>query len=234
MRSRVFLIGLLAFLAGLRPTYGQDAGTVSITVKLAIDPSIGGSVLSAGAATINGMPATITATRWTDTHSESSPLFVADVGYGVAARADVIGGFEYGRAGANLVTLGSVSGGPLSASLDPYQFWGFEGGARVGLSHGHGVYGAVTGGFRRVDAIGATFTSPGLAQTPRNIYDASTVRTFAVAAGLLFGNTPVGYGIEVGVKYAGALKAAAASPELAAVNNVGVRWSLPIGFVVRF
>jgi hypothetical protein len=234
MRSRIFVMGLLALLTGLRPTYGQDAGTISITVKLAIDPSISGSVLSAGTATINGVPATITATKWTDTHSESSPLFAADVGYALGARADVIGGFEYGRAGANLVTLGSVPTGPLSASLDPYQFWGFEGGVRVGLSHGHGVYGAVTGGFRHVDSIGATFTSTGLTQTATNIYDASTVPTFAFAAGLLFGNSPVGYGIEVGVKYAGALKPAASSPELASVNNVGVRWSLPVGFVVRF
>jgi hypothetical protein len=234
MRSRIFVMGLLALLTGLRPTYGQDVGTISITAKLAIDPSISGSVLSAGAATIDGVPATITATKWTDTHSESSPLFAADVGYAIAARADLIGGFEYGRAGANLVTLGSVPAGALSASLDPYQFWGIEGGARVGLSHGHGLYGAATAGYRHVSSIGATFTTTGLTQTVTNIYDASTVPTFGVAAGVLLGNTGVGYGFEVGVKHAGPLKAAAGSPELAAVNNVGARWSLPIGFVVRF
>ena len=36
------------------------------------------------------------------------------------------------------------------------------------------------------------------------------------------------------VKYAGSLTAAAASPELSAVNKAGERWSLPISIVLRF
>jgi len=236
MRARlhICLLVFMAIVGGWRPAYAQGNGTISVTVKIAVDPSIGGDVTTAGTATINGVPATIAQTGWTASHAKSSPLLVLDAGFEVAPRADVIGGFEYGRAEPNLVAIGSVPTGPLSASFDPYQFWGLEGGLRVGLEHGHGVYGSVTAGFRHVSAIGATVTAPGMTPAVKNAYDASSVPTFGVAAGVLFGNTSVGYGVEVGVKYAGALKGAASSPELAGVETHSQRWSLPLAFVVRF
>jgi hypothetical protein len=180
------------------------------------------------------VPAVFTGTAWSDSHSKNSPLFVVDVGSGVGSRIEVLGGFEYGRAGADLVTVGTVPSGPLSASFDTYQFWGLEGGVRIGLREGHGAYGVVNGGFRRVSDMSATFTATGLTAS-RAFYDGSAVPTFGFGGGFIFGSSAgFGIGLEVAVKYAGSLTAATASPELSAVNNAGERWSLPISIVLRF
>src|SRR5215510_2020019 len=97
---RLFLTGLLV-LGGAHAAYAQLDNRISFTAKIAVDPSIGGSVTSAGAAVVNGVPAAFTETKRTDSHSKSSPLFVFDVGYNVAPLVEVLVGFEYGRAGAN-------------------------------------------------------------------------------------------------------------------------------------
>jgi hypothetical protein len=160
-------------------------------------------------------------------------LFVVDVGYGVGPRIEVLGGFEYGRAGADLVTVGTVPSGPLSASFDTYQFWGLEGGVRFGLRQGHGAYGVVNGGFRRVSDMSAIFTATGLTAS-RAFYEGSAVPTFGLAAASSSVAAP-GSGLPRGGRpYAGSLTAAAASPELSAVNKAGERWSLPVSIVLRF
>jgi len=223
------LLTLLLLAVVARPALAQ-----AITVDIALDPSVGGTVLSAGSAVISGVPATINETAWTDSHSKNAPLFAGDVSFPVAPRVEVLAGAEFGHESADIVTVGTVPGGSLSASFDAYQFWGLEGGVRVGLRRGNGAYGIFTGGFRRVSDINAIFTGPGVAAN-RPVYDNSMVPAFGFGGGYLFGyGTGFGVGIEVEVKYAGSLKAAAASPELAAVADAGKRWSLPIGLVVRF
>jgi hypothetical protein len=231
--SRVCLpVCIVAAIA--QPAFAQVDRPASLTVKIALDPSVGGNVTSAGNAVINGVPAVFTSTAWSDSHSKNSPLFALDLGYRVAPRVEVLGGFEYGRAGADLVTVGTVPSGTLSASFDPYQFWGLEGGIRVGLQQGHGAYGLVTGGFRRVSDMSAIFTATGLTAT-RAVYDGSAVPSFGFGGGFIFsGGAGFGIGLEVAVKYAGSLTAAASSPELSAVNKAGERWSLPISIVLRF
>lgn len=231
--TRICLLSCVALLAGAHPAIAQSDGRASVTFKIALDPSVGGTVVSAGNAVIAGVPATITQTGWSDSHSKNSPLFVADIGITVASRVEAIGGFEYGHASADLVTIGAVPSGPLSASFDAYQFWGLEGGVRFGLHQGHGAYGVVTGGFRHVSDLSAILSATGLT-TSRAFYEGSAVPAFGFGGGFLFGSSGFGVGVEVGVRYAGGLKAAAASPELSAVNTSGERWSLPIGIVVRF
>jgi hypothetical protein len=232
--TRICLLVCAAAVAVAHPAFAQVEQRVSLTVKVALDPSLGGNVTTAGHAVISGVPATFTGTRWSDSHSKNSPLFVVDVGHGVGSRIEVLGGFEYGRAGADLVTVGTVPSGPLSASFDTYQFWGLEGGVRFGLRQGHGAYGVVNGGFRRVSDMSATFTATGLAAS-RAFYDGSAVPTFGLGGGFIFGSGDgFGIGLEVAVKYAGSLTAASASPELSAVNTAGERWSLPVSIVLRF
>jgi hypothetical protein len=231
--TRVCLLASLAALVCATPALAQSGSRASLTVKIALDPSIGGTVLSSGNAVVSGFQAAITETKWTDSHSKNSPLFVADVGFNVAPAVEVLGGFEYGHAGGDLVTIGAVSSGPLSASFDSYQFWGLEGGVRFGLHQGHGAYGVVTGGFRRISDLTAIMTASGLISTV-SIYDASAVPAFGFGGGFLVGSAGFSVGVEVGAKYAGGPKPAASSPGLSAVNNVGARWSLPIGIVLRF
>jgi hypothetical protein len=227
------LLASLAALLWVTPALAQADRRASLTVKIALDPSIGGTVLSSGNAIVAGNPAAITQTKWTDSHSKNSPLFAADVGYGVSPALEVLGGFEYGRASADLVTIGSVPSGALSASFDAYQFWGIEGGVRLGAPR-HGGYALVTGGFRRISDLNAILTAPGVG-TNKAFYDGSAVPSFGFGGGYLFASgAGFGLGLEVDVKYAGSLKPAAASPELASVNNTGSRWSLPVAIVLKF
>jgi hypothetical protein len=233
LSSRLCLL-VCVVAAMAHPAFAQVDRRASLTVKIALDPSVGGNVTTAGTAVISGVPAVFTGTAWSDSHSKSSPLFALDLGYAVAPRVEVLGGFEYGRAGADRVTVGTVPSGTLSASFDPYQFWGLEGGVRVGLQQGHGAYGVVSGGFRRVSDMSAIFTATGLTAT-RAFYDGSAVPSFGFGGGFVFGSgAGFGVGLEVAVKHAGALTAAAASPELSAVNRAGERWSLPVSIVLRF
>ena len=229
---RACLLASLAALACVTSAWAQSDHGASLTVKIALDPSIGGTVLSSGNTIIAGNPAAITETKWSDSHSKNSPLFAADIGFGVAPAVEVLGGFEYGHASASLVNVGSVPGGALSASFDAYQFWGIEGGVRVGPRRSGG-YVLVTGGFRRISDLTATFAAPGVA-TNKAVYDGSAVPSFGFGGGFLVGSAGFAVGVEVDVKYAGSLKPAAASPELATVNNAGSRWSLPIAIVLKF
>src|SRR5262245_9534726 len=209
---RACLLASLAALFSVTPALAQSNGRVSLTVKIALDPSIGGTILSSGNTIIAGNPAAITETKWTDSHSKNSPLFAADVGYPVSPALEVLGGFEYGRASADLVTIGSVPSGALSASFDAYQFWGIEGGVRVGAPR-QGGYVLVTGGFRRISDLTALLTAPGVAAN-KAFYDGSAVPSFGFGGGYLFASgAGFSVGLEVDVKYAGSLKAAAASPE---------------------
>jgi hypothetical protein len=82
--------------------------------------------------------------------------------------------------------------------------------------------------------MSAIFTATGLTAS-RAFYDGSAVPTFGFGGGFIFGaGAGFGIGLEVAVKYAGSLTAAAASPELSAVNTGGERWSLPVSIVLRF
>ena len=64
-------------------------------------------------------------------------------------------------------------------------------------------------------------------------YEASTVPSFAVGGGVLWGGDDFAMGFEVALRYAG-------SPEVPAGRTVepasgaGARWSLPVGLVMRF
>ncbi|HEY1910791.1 MAG TPA: hypothetical protein VGG73_07715 [Vicinamibacterales bacterium] len=226
---RVVSIIAVTLFALVSSAHAQD-GRISISAAIAVDPSLSGTVLNPGVAG----PATFTGTKWTESHSTNSPLLEVDLGYTVAPRTEVLGGFEYGRAGSNLLTVGSQLGAPLNASFSPYQFWGFNGGVRAGLDHGHGGYGVATFGFRQVSSIDMTLTQPGFTSI-RSLYDSTTAPSFGFGGGYLFGgSTGVSFGFELAFKHTGSLAPAAASPQLSAINAESARWSLPIGFIVRF
>jgi hypothetical protein len=226
----VRIVSIVAISLVVASSVRAQDGRISISAAIAVDPSLSGTVLTPGTAGAQ----TFTGTKWTESHSTNSPLFEADLGYTVAPRTEIIGGFEYGRAGSNLLTVGSQLGAPLNASFSPYQFWGFNGGVRVGLDHGHGGYGVATFGFRQVSSMDMTLTQPGFTSI-RSLYDSTTAPSFGFGGGYLFGaSSGIGFGLEIGFKYTGALTPAAASPELSAINAESARWSLPIGFIVRF
>jgi len=185
---------------------------------------------------LGGAEAIINESAWTDTHSRKAPLFVAGLGVPVASAAEVLVDFEYGRVGADTRELGTVGGVPLVGTFDQYQFWGLETGVRAGRLQGTGPFGIATVGFRRVNGIDGSFAAGGQFGFP-SFYAASTVPTFGFGGGLMFGDYSFAIGIEVMVKYAGALTPGALTLEgtgLEGLNSAGERWSLPVSVVLRF
>ncbi len=217
------------------PAAAQSDG-VSFTVKIAVDPSIGGTMHQAGRGTLGGAEAVISEGKWTDTHSEKAPLFVAGVGVSVAPTAEILANFEYGRVGSATRELGTVGGVPLVGTFDKYQFWGLETGVRFGQLQGTGAFGIATVGFRQVTQINGAFTADGQFAFP-SFYASSTVPTFGFGGGMMFGDYSFAIGVEVMVKYAGGLEPGSldlAGTGLENLNSQGERWSLPVSVVLRF
>ena len=232
-RTTLTLAMLLLGVSGcLQPADAQTSDNVGILVKISVDPSVGGTAIGAASGTIDGAPASIEEASWTDTHSESAPLFEAGVGLRAGSVTEILGLFSYGRVGANADAVGEVGGVPLRASIDDYEFWGLEGGVRLRPVTGVGPYTTITGGFRRVSEIQARLQTDSTIRAVTG-YEASTVPSFAVGGGMLWGNAGFAMGFELALRYAGA-PTVPAGRALEPDSDAGARWSLPIGLVVRF
>jgi hypothetical protein len=218
-----------AVLCGMGTPASAQSG-ITATLKIAFDPSIGGTMHGAGTGTVNGVKLDIPAQGWTDTHSASSPLFVAGAEIPFNSEVHALANFEYGRAGADVISIGTANGQDLSGEFDPYKFWGLETGVRIGASRSGG-YGIATIGFRYVSELRLTVVTPGLLGSG-GFYKASTVPVFGFGGGYMFGSI----GIEAMAKYSGSLAAAddVSAPFVTSLANAGERWSLPLSLVIRF
>jgi hypothetical protein len=225
LRHSLFVAALAAILcAAAQPVRAQ---AVSITAKVAFDPSIGGTMHEGGTGVFNGSNLVVSPQSWTDTHSSQSPLFVGGIDIPVAHNTAAVVQLEYGRAGADTITMGTVNGSDLRAEFEPYKYWGLQGGVRGGGRTG--PYGEGTIGFRHVSDLAVTTNVPGLINAP--FYKASDVMTFGFAGGYMFGII----GFEVAVKHAGALAADESAIRLIQdLATDGARWSLPISLVLHF
>jgi hypothetical protein len=231
-------LAALGLFACSAPAFAQVHG-LSFIIKVAAEPSIGGTSIGAASGTINGSPVSLPQASWTKTHSERSPLFEGGVSVRAAQSADIVAFVDYGHAGATGSLVGQVGNVQLNATLDDYTYWGMEGGVRFGHPSGIGPYATVTAGFRRVSEIQASLTAVALTHASR-IYDASVVPVFAIGGGILWGDRSFGIGIEIAVRYAGAPSSPSPLPTTPGGDTVqfasgaGARWSLPVGLVLRF
>jgi hypothetical protein len=229
--SLVLAILALALCGTVQPAEAQLAN-MFIMIKIADEPSVGGTALGGASGTINGTPISIPEKSWADTHSQKSPLFEGGVGFPAGRSADIVALVNYGRAEGNGKTVGDLAGTPVTAIIDNYTFWGMEGGAHLRTPSGVGPYGRITAGFRHVSAIGVGLTTISLTSASP-VYSASIVPTFAFGGGFLFGDRGTAFGIEVDVRYAGP-PSAASGQTLVPASGAGARWSLPIALVVKF
>jgi hypothetical protein len=231
-RTLSIFFALMGLAGSSRPAEAQVSDNVSILLKISVDPSVGGTAIGAASGTVNGVPASIEEVSWADTHSRQSPLFEGGVGVRAGDFAEVLGLFNYGRAGAEADAIGEVGGAPLLATFDDYKFWGLEGGIRLRGASGMGPYATLTGGFRQVSEIQARLRSD-TAVAAVTGYEASTVPSFSFGGGMLWGNDGFAMGVEVALRYAGSPKVPA-ERALEPESGAGARWSLPIGLVFRF
>lgn len=216
-----------------------SAGGVSVTVTGNWEPSIGGTMHEGGSGNVLNLTTRVDEKKWTDTHKKTGILGSAGVGVGINDMMEVVGNVEFGQTKAQKLQVGTVATLPLFAEFDDLKYWGLNGGVRVFLSSGAmSPYVAGTVGFRRVSAIGGTFTVPAASVTlPQPFFDESTVPTFGGDFGVLFGKMRAKIGFQAGVHWTGRPKGSAASfagTGLENLNDKGTRLSLPVGVVVRF
>jgi len=224
---------MLGLGGAVTPAAAQVNQGIHVVVKISADPSVGGTAIGAATGTINGVPVTLNEASWSDTHAKQSPLFEGGIAIAAGRAMDILALFNYGHAGGNAnVIVGSVGGTPINANFDDYNFFGAEAGIRLRRSSGLGPYAMVAGGFRRISAIDARlFTTSAVTEVTG--YEASVVPTFAFGGGVLFGDRNLSLGLEIGVRYAGAPKAAS-NLGVTPVSGAGSRWSLPVGIVFMF
>jgi hypothetical protein len=227
------MVLLVTGLSGsLQPARAQGLDPVALIAKISVDPSVGGTAIGAAAGTIDGVSASIDEASWADTHSSASPLFEAGVGIRAGSFAEILGLFNYGRAGAGDSSTGEVGGVPLLASFDNYEFRGLEGGVRVRRASGVGPYATFTAGVRWVNELRARLRVDTTVRTV-TVYKGSAVPSFAFGGGMLWGDDGFAIGFEAALRYAG-------SPDVPAdrafqpADGAGSRWSLPIGLVFKF
>lgn len=241
---RVVMLALLAigWSGALTPAHAQ-AGGLSVIIKIAAEPSIGGTALGAATGTINGTSFTLPEASWSDTHSEHSPLFEGGVAVNAANNVDIVAFVDYGKAGANAKQLGQLAGLPVTLTLDDYKYWGLEGGAHLRRDSGVGPYVSLLAGFRHISQIQALVTTVTLTRSVP-VYQASVVPVFAFGGGWLFGDKGFAVGVEAAVRYAGGPSqgtgtnmlptTAPGSDVLTPASGAGARWSLPVGVVLKF
>lgn len=216
-----------------------NPGQVSVTVTGNWEPGIGGTMHEGGRGSVLGLTTLVDEKKWTDTHEGTGILGSAGVGFGVSDRVEVVGNVEFGQTKAKTLQVGTVATLPLFGEFDDLKYWGLNGGVRMFLSSGSiSPYVAGTVGFRRLSAIGGTFTVPAASVTvPQPFFDQSTVPTLGGDFGVLFGMRRVKLGFQAGVRWTGGPTGSAASfagTGLENLNDQGSRVSVPVGVVVRF
>lgn len=240
----VRLISMIAFMFVVTPAFAfaQGAGVQgrwSVTFAGGAAVPASGALHEGGSGTVLGLPTSVDEKAFNDVYDKGIG-WSAGVGYGVARNVEVFGGVNWYRASGEELSVGTVAGLDLRAQFADYTSLGFDGGVRVHFAPGARVnpYVAAVAGFRRVDAIPATFRVPAagvtLADTP--FYDESTVPVFGGDVGLLFAvSSNVFIGVESGLRYHTKLSdlEGLAGTGLENLNDVGSRWSVPVSAVFR-
>jgi hypothetical protein len=215
-------------------------GSWSVTLSGGAVVPTGGEFHEGGRGTVLGLPTSVDAKTNGDIYDPGLG-WRAGVGYGVSRNVEIFGDFAWLRADAAELSVGNVATLDLRAAFADYTSYGLDGGMRFHFAPGARVapYASARAGFRRVDAIPATFSVPAanvtLTDTP--FFDDSTVPVFGGDVGVLFAVSPrFSVGVEGGVRYHTDLSdiEGLSGTGLENLNDAGSGWSLPISGVVRF
>jgi len=233
MMSRVLSVAMI-LAAVASPAQAQTEPRWSVTFGAGTAPTVSGIYHEGGSGTVLGLATQVDEKEWSDIY-DSGFTMRAGVGYAVSPMLEVTGTFSFQRQDAEELSVGNVAGLDLRSRFADYRDWGLEGGIRWHFAPGAPVnpYIGVAGGFRRIDAMPATFAVPAagvvLADTP--FYDESTVPTFGGDFGVQFAVAPqVRLGVEAGLRWTGDLSdvEGLAGTGLENLNDSSSRWTLPI------
>lgn len=220
---------------------------ITISFLWGPDNQFSGKVFQAGSGVFNdGTPISFNETNYDDVYGTIG-LFKIGVGYRLSPRSEATFNFVLSRSGSEVVQVGTVGteNAALSASLDDYSYWGFEGGQRWYFTRvrftpfvGYSV------GINRFTNIDGAFSAPAVGSQPElvipetRVFDASWAFAFGPTGGMLIGIGPIEFQVETGLRFMGGLSDVdvLVNADLRDINAESSRWSWPLllGARIRF
>ncbi len=220
---------------------------ITISFLWGPDNQFSGKVFQAGSGLYNDVtPLSFDETSFDDVYG-SIGLFKLGVGYRLSPRSEATFNFVLSRSGSEALQVGTVgnANAPLTADLEDYSYWGFEGGQRWYFSRvrftpfvGYAV------GINRFTNIDGAFSSPAVGLQPElvipetRVFDASWAFSFGPTGGVLIGIGPIEFQVESGFRFMGGLSDIdfLVNADLRDINAESSRWSWPLllGARVRF
>lgn len=239
MASRLGMMGAAAAVALSMmaiPAAAQSApeNRWSLTFGAGTAPSVSGIYHEGGSGTVLGLATKVEERNWSDIYNSGFAMR-AGIGYAVTSQLEITGSYFYSRQDPEELSVGTVATLDLRSLFGDYRDWGLEGGLRWHFTPDAAVspFVGAAAGFRRVDAMPATFSVPAanvvLPGTP--FYDESTVPTFGADFGVRFAVAPrVRLGVEGALRWTGNLSdvEGLAGTGLENLNDSSSRWTLPI------
>ena len=211
------------------------------------DNQFSGKVFQAGSGLYNDVtPLSFDETSFDDVYG-SIGLFKIGVGYRLSPRSEATFNFVLSRSGSEPLQVGTVGteNAALTADLEDYSYWGFEGGQRWYFSR---VRFTPFVGYPWGSTGSRTSTAPSphppSARSPSSVipetrvFDASWAFSFGPTGGVLIGIGPIEFQVETGFRFMGGLSDIdfLVNADLRDINAESSRWSWPLllGARIRF
>jgi hypothetical protein len=231
----VLLLPIVAIAQGME-------GTRSFSVSVGTGVGLSGNVIEEAVGTIQGTPAVFVEQSYKNHYSDGLRLRFTG-SYGLDYNKEAFATFAYGKSNGTERITGSVGGFPLYTRFSNGDAFDIEGGLRYYfLPEGPTrTYAAGTIGLRFLQSTDVTIIVRELGLTFADIpyFKSSTLFIFGGDAGISRDmSDTIAIGAEIGLRFQPkpGPEVVFDDPNLAAVNDTGSRWSLPIsGFLtVRF
>ena len=243
--KRLLIAGVVLALAVVLPASARAQGmegTRSASVSLGTGLGLSGNVIDEAIGTVDGTPAVFVEQAYSNHYSDSFRIkFVGN--YGLDYNKEAFAAFAYGKSNGTERITGSVGGFPLYTRFSNGDAFDIEGGLRYYFLPEGPVRTYVAGvvGLRFLQSTDVTVIVRELGLTLADVpyFKSSTLFLFGGDAGISRDmSDTIAIGAEIGLRFQPKPGAEVVfdDPSLAAVNDTGSRWSLPIsGFLtVRF
>lgn len=240
MRNGILAAALTLAVASPAAAQMTDDGRWTVTFGAGTTPTVSGTYHEGGNGSVLGLPTQVGERDWSDIYGNGFGMKIG-VGYLFTERLELTGTFRYSRQDAEELSVGNVAGLDLRSQFSDYRDWAIEGGFRWHFAPEAMVnpYWGLAAGFRRIDAMPATFSVPAagvvLEDTP--FYDEATVATFGGDLGVQFRVAPrVSLGVEAGLRWTGDISdiEGLSGTGLENLNDSSSRWTLPILATIGF
>jgi hypothetical protein len=246
MKARSFVTAAIpAVLLAAGPARGEGlAGRVSISVQGGTQSELSGELMRAGRGTLLERPATVVAHRYRDVYQPALRLQGA-IGYGLAERFELVARGGYYRTDGAGVEAGTLNGKALFAYFGqledapqhlivrPYKEYSAEIALRYYFAPQSRLksFVAPVVGARRISSMQVSFTSPDIGARMMNVpfSEKGDVLVLGLDIGFGFDLTENLYvGLDSGLRYQSAPKAANYLAGLAAIDDSSGRWTAPV------